>query len=241
VSARWQQWMARFEALSLRERVMVFVAVAAVVVFLGNQLAVEPQSAHGTLLKRQIADNKTQLGNLEIQVTAFQQAQANDPDLLNRERVKLAQRQLSELESKFAASQKGLVPADRMAGLLQDVLRQHKGLELVELRTLAPAPLVDRPAQKAAGADKPGETAATGGTAGSIETGNGGARNLYKHGFELTVRGSYTDFVLYLAHLEKLPARMYWGKVTMNADDYPRVLLTLTIYTLSLDKTWLEL
>lgn len=241
MSARWQEWLARFDAFSLRERVMVFAAIAAVVVFLANQLVVEPQAARGRLLARQIADNKTQLGNLDDQAKAMQQAQANDPDLLNLERVKLAQRQLSEFEGKFKASQKGLVPADRMAGLLQDVLRQHKGLELVELRTLAPAPLVARSAQKSAGADRPGETAAAAGSAGPAETGDGGARNLYKHGFELTVRGSYADFVQYLEHLEKLPARMYWGKATMNADDYPRVLLTLTIYTLSLDKTLLEL
>ena len=235
MNARWQEWMARFDAFSLRERVMVFAAAAAVVVFLANQFAAEPQAARGRLLAKQIADGKTQLGNLEAQVKALQVAQANDPDQLNRDRVKLAQRQLSELESKFASSQKGLVPADRMAGLLQDVLRQHKGLALVELKTFAPAPLIPRSAQKAA-ADNSGDPAA----ASAAETA-GGAKNLYKHGFELTVRGSYADFVQYLAHLEKLPARMYWGKVTMNADDYPGVLLTLTIFTLSLDKTWLEL
>jgi MSHA biogenesis protein MshJ len=127
-----------------------------------------------------------------------------------------------------------MVSAELMPTLLQDVLRQHHGLQLVELRTLPATSLVERTAKDDKPA-KPGELPAV--DAG----GQGGERNLYKHGFELTVRGSYPDFVQYLEQLERLPMRMYWGKVTMNADDYPKVTLTVTIYTLSLDKAWLAI
>jgi MSHA biogenesis protein MshJ len=33
---------------------------------------------------------------------------------------------------------------------------------------------------------------------------------------------------------------MFWSRASLNAEDYPRLTLTVTIYTLSLDKAWLE-
>jgi len=43
----------------------------------------------------------------------------------------------------------------------------------------------------------------------------------------------------YLAALEKMPAQMFWGEISFSVDKYPDAVLTLTLYTLSLDKTWL--
>ena len=48
------------------------------------------------------------------------------------------------------------------------------------------------------------------------------------------------DLVAYLVDLEQLPWRMYWGSVNLSAQTYPISRLTLTVYTLSLDKTWLS-
>jgi len=37
-----------------------------------------------------------------------------------------------------------------------------------------------------------------------------------------------------------LPTQMFWGMAKMNVVQYPQAELTLTLYTLSLDKTWLQ-
>jgi MSHA biogenesis protein MshJ len=57
---------------------------------------------------------------------------------------------------------------------------------------------------------------------------------------EITVAGSYADLTLYLDALEKLSWQMYWGKAEMRVEEYPRVTLTITLYTLSMEKTWLS-
>ena len=64
--------------------------------------------------------------------------------------------------------------------------------------------------------------------------------NVFKHGVEVKLSGSYADLYDYLVRLEGLPSRMFWSRVSLNAEDYPRLTLTVTIYTLSLDKAWLE-
>ena len=64
---------------------------------------------------------------------------------------------------------------------------------------------------------------------------------IYKHGVEITVQGTYLDLLAYLAELERLPWRMYWGNLDLKVDEYPQSTLVLTLYTLSLDKAWLAI
>jgi len=59
------------------------------------------------------------------------------------------------------------------------------------------------------------------------------AAELYQHGVELTLRGSYFDLAQYLAALEKLPVRFLWGRLEMQVDQYPEVRLSLQLRTLS--------
>jgi MSHA biogenesis protein MshJ len=67
-----------------------------------------------------------------------------------------------------------------------------------------------------------------------------GEQLLYKHGVEITVRGSYADLLQYLNTLEHLPTQMFWGVARLNVVEYPSAELKLTLYTLSLDKIWLQ-
>jgi MSHA biogenesis protein MshJ len=55
----------------------------------------------------------------------------------------------------------------------------------------------------------------------------------------ITVRGGYLDLLRYITALEKMPAQMFWGEVNLSVEKYPDAVFTLTVYTLSLDKTWL--
>ena len=63
--------------------------------------------------------------------------------------------------------------------------------------------------------------------------------NLYRHGVEIRVEGSYADLTAYLAELEHLPQRMLWDRVAVDGEHYPKIVMTVMVYTLSLDKSWL--
>jgi MSHA biogenesis protein MshJ len=58
-----------------------------------------------------------------------------------------------------------------------------------------------------------------------------GAAELYRHGVEITLRGTYFDLTRYLTDVEKLPARVLWGPVDLQVEQYPEVRLTLQIQT----------
>ena len=109
------------------------------------------------------------------------------------------------------------------------MLNKNDKLQLVELKTLPASLLVEKPqAAMPQAADLP---------AGQKQPDL--QKQVFKHGIQITVRGGYLDMLRYLAALEKMPVQMFWGEVSLSVEKYPDAVLTLTLYTLSLDKTWL--
>ena len=65
--------------------------------------------------------------------------------------------------------------------------------------------------------------------------------SIFRHGAEITIEGGYLDILAYIEALEKLPSRLLWGEAILSADEFGTSRLTFTVYTLSLDKTWLSI
>jgi MSHA biogenesis protein MshJ len=64
---------------------------------------------------------------------------------------------------------------------------------------------------------------------------------IYRHGVEIGVRGEYADLLLYLKALEAMQGQLFWGDARLSVDIYPNSILTLSVYTLSLDPKWMKL
>lgn len=64
-----------------------------------------------------------------------------------------------------------------------------------------------------------------------------GGMDLYRHGLEMTLRGSYIDLTQYLTEMEKMPARLLWGPVELQVEKYPEVRMTLQVHTLSTQRS----
>ena len=219
---------AKIDALSLRERVMTFAAVVAVAGFAMYMLFVDPNLTRNKVLSDGMAKQQTELQVLQAKTVQLVQQQSNPDAALVSRRDEL-NRQIAEIDASVATLQSGLVPAQRMNALLQDMLARNSRLQLVAMHTLPVMPLVEK--RKAA--DKPDGAQAAAKSNATEQHG------VYKHGVQITVQGSYADLHDYLVGLEKLPWHMFWSRATLSGDESPRLQLTVTIYTLSLDKAWL--
>ena len=221
----WGKLAARFDALQPRERVMVFVAGLAIIAGLGFVLAIDGALAKHKLVAANADKHRVDLAHLQKQNAELSRQLAQDPDVEGRKHIEDLRRQLGGYDTELRGVQQGLVPPDRMAKVLEDMLSRDSQVRLVKLRTLPVAALVE-PA--AAAADRASAKSPV------------PAKNLvYKHGIELTVEGNYLDLLEYQARLEKLPWRMFFARTSVNAVDYPRVFMTITLYTLSLEEAWL--
>ena len=227
----WRGYANKIDALLPRERVMVFVAAVAVAVFMMFSLFIDPAATRNKALLTRMAQQQMELQALRIKIQALEQKRAG-PDAANLARRDGLKRQIAEINAALQDMQHSLVPAQNMKAVLQEVLARNPRLQLIALRTLPAAPLVEKRDK----ADKPDAAAATPKPRDKLAA---GASNVFKHGVQITVQGSYADLHDYLAGLEKLPWRMFWSRASLGAESYPRVTVTVTVYTLSLDKAWL--
>jgi MSHA biogenesis protein MshJ len=235
---QWIKLAARIDALTLRERIMVFAASAAAIVFLLHFFALGPQLRRQDALKAQIGQQNNNIEGIDNEIRARVEAAQRDPDAPARERLAAVRKETEALSLQLRAMQNGLVAPERMAPLLDSILRANGRLSLVSVRTL-PAESVLEAGRRAA-VENVTPAAAPAGAAGPGSA-SGPAELLYRHGVEITVRGNYLDMVDYMAALESLPTQLFWGRAELEAETWPASRLSLTLYTLSLDRKWMKL
>ena len=222
----WKLARGKIDGMPLRERAMIFLAAAFVLVAALNAALLDPLLAKQKALSAQVVQQQEKMKELQAQL----QSRRADEHSPLRARLAQLKQQLQEQNGYLQSRSDRLVEPDKMANLLEHVLSNNDKLQLVELKTLPASPLVEKPqaAAQPPAADLP---------AGQQQP--NAQKQVFKHGIQITVRGGYLDMLRYLDALEKMPAQMFWGEVSFSVDKYPDAVLTLTLYTLSLGKTWL--
>lgn len=210
-----KRYAERIDAATLRERVMIFLALAFVLVFIANAGLLEPLRVKQKRLAVEIAQQLKELQTLQSEVPRMALSLQVDPDAPNRERRKTLREQLARLDARIAQEQRRFTPPERMRAVLEEMLQRNKGLALVDLRSIPVVPI------------------------GGARSGSATPGGLYRHGIELTVSGSYLDLYEYLRTLEKLPTQLYWRQAELTVSEHPVVTLKLTAYTVSFDPAWL--
>ena len=235
-----QRLAARIDALSLRERVMLFAATAAAYVFLMHFIGLGPMFAKQDLLRTQIVQQQNNLEGIDNEISEKVKAAQVDPDAPARERIAAVRAQTEALAVSLRAMQNGLVPPERMAPLVEAILRANGRLQLASMRTLPVEP-VHGSGKPAAAGSTAGSAVDTAANAAPAAVANAPAALLYRHGVEVTVRGNYLDMIGYMAALESMPTQLFWGGARLETETWPTSRLTLTLYTLSLDAKWMKL
>ncbi len=218
------KFVARVDGMSLRERALIFAAAAFLVVSLIDSLLLNPLLQQQKRLSAQVVQQQERMKEIQAQLAALLQAKQADASSPQRERIRQLRKQIADGDAYLKGRRDKLVPPERMAALLEQMLKRNGRLQLVAMSTLPVTPFIEESMDAAPAQSRVGEQEG----------------QMYKHGVQITVHGSYADLLQYLATLEKLPTRMFWGAAKMNVAQHPTVELTLTLYTLSLDKTWLQ-
>ena len=199
---------ARIDAMTLRERGLLLGAGSLIVVALAYVLLIDAQLARHRMFIDQLKRNQTQLAAVRSEFEKLLRTQSAAEEQPEFRALQELERRLAQIEEAIAAKQHALVAPERLPNLLQDLLARAREVKLESLRVVPAVPLQEG-AAKSEGAP------------------------LYRHGVELTVRGSYLDLLRYLEELERRPARLLWGRLDLHADPYPNVKLTMTVHTVS--------
>lgn len=230
---------ARFDALQVRERWLVAAAILGGIVLIGHSLFVAPAQTRARLAERSLVEQQTQLSALNAQMLAMQSPN-QDPNVAARVELDGLKKQLAEQAARLALMESSLLPPHEMSGLLEDMVGRRTGLRLISLKTLPVAAALEK--KVVAGGVEPGNQVPASAPSqipvsapSPVKVPDG----LFKHGVEITLEGSYQELSAYLERLEQAKPKLLWSSVSLSADNHPQLVLTLTVYSLSLERTWL--
>jgi len=210
--ASLQPYVERIDALSLRERVLMFLAVCVVIVAIVDNVLIEPTIARQKGVSAKIDRQRGEIAAMQAKLKANVDAQAADKSGERTRELEVLKKELAGFDLRIADKQRDLVPPDRMVALLRDLLRRNRSVRIETLRSLEPTRI----------------------------GGEGGTAGLYQHGVDLVLTGTYLDLLAYVSAVERLPVKLFWGGVEVGGG-YPVMNMHLTLFTLSLDKTWLAI
>jgi MSHA biogenesis protein MshJ len=237
----WQLISSKFEARNNRERLMICCALLVMVYGIINALLLSPVLTRQKSVTSEIEADQLQIQNLTLQLNEFSHKSIVDPDAQNKQRIAALQSSLQQLETQLSGLQTTLITPDKMPELLRSLLKKNGKLKLIELKTLATRGLLESSTDETSSIKPTSVLPEQNSTKKQTVISSQLNAPVFKHGVEITVEGHYLDLLEYVSELEKMPWHILWSKADLNVTDYPSSQLKLTVYTLSLDKTWLSI
>lgn len=193
MSAWWTRLSARVNALSLRERSMLFVVLVSLLGAATNLFFIAPlvslQKARVAQIDQGSAAAEEQLGRLQQDIVARRRVLATELDI----RMAAAQAEIDVVDREVAGLSLAASEAVALPAMLKRVLRRSDKVALVRV---SPA----------------GDAAAAPGNAMALAQGGG---------LDITLAGSYLDLMEYLASLEAALPLARWSSLRVSAETAP--------------------
>jgi MSHA biogenesis protein MshJ len=206
----------RLNALSIRERGLVFAACVTLVYMAWQTLWMGPLNARTHAVEQRLIEARRQQSAIDqVEVAA-----AANPQVAATVRNRALSERLVALDGELKSAAQGYVSPQRMTDLLREILAAQHGLTLVSLANLPVESLSQAPA-----------------AAGAIPAAND--RGPFLHPVEMVVEGDYASLVAYLRALEALPYRIHWQQLDLTAGEYPVNRVRIVIGALSLSREWI--
>ncbi len=202
----------RINNLSLRERGILFLAVALVLYLLWSALLSNPLAKKQQVLLTQIKSLRSEITTLDEQAVAIVERYNRDPNAAERRQLEQLQTSLAATRQELKQAISGLIEPQQMAKALETVLAEQKSLRFVRIENLGAEPLLPEQVTEA---------------------------GIYKHAMRLEMEGSFTQTFNYLRALEALPWQFRWDEVELTMLDYPTARVVITVHTLSMQRGWL--
>jgi MSHA biogenesis protein MshJ len=209
----------RLDALSLRERGLIFGGGVTLLYMAAQTLFMGPITTRALHAERRLAAAHQSMAAIDAATAGA----ANDPGVAAAARNGALKERLALLDSELRTAAQGYVTPERVAEMLQEILTRQQGLQLVSLSNL-PVESLSHPPAAAAGVDLPADD-----------------RGPFLHPVEMVVEGDYASVVAYLRALEAMPWRIHWQQLELTAQDYPVNRVRIVIGALSLSRSWMSI
>ncbi len=214
----------RINALSVRERVLIFAVALVAIVVLWDALLFSPVQGELKRERDTLQRLNTQLAQLDGQLSELAVKSRFDPDAENRASLAQLEQATQLIDKELQQKTLELITPTQMARVLEDFITKNRGLRLLKVESEEPvlAEGLLANSQDEGISEEPED-----------------APKVYKHGMVVELSGTYAGVLEYLQALETLPWRLFWDTTQIKVQDYPVAHIRIKVYTLSLHEGWI--
>lgn len=219
----------KFNTLEKRERLLIALTCIVLVIVVFFVTFIEPLIKKSSSLGAQIDQKERMLSTRQAEMDAYTRALSVDPSESVRVEVTELEKTDKQVTSILQKRSVNLMDPVQMGQVLETVLGDKQGIVLQRLSSLPVQPL-----RLSSDAEVEPESSAKEGA--PLSTSNA---PVYSHGFEVELRGGYSDIYDYLRHLEGLSSSFFWDSLEYKVSEYPDSEVTLRVHTLSAVEGWI--
>lgn len=207
--------IARFNALSLRERALLTVVVSTLLVFGWWHLYAQPTM---TAIDLQETENDRISGEVNASLVALNEIKNRIANGVHREKKQRLQKlkvKLQQIEEELELKTFELIDPEEMFSLMRRMIYRESGLKLQNLRRLDVRPAII-----------------------PVEEDEASDAGIFRHVLEVKFSGSYSNILTYLQKLEMIDQKLIWDELEIIREEYPEITVRLVISTLSTREEW---
>lgn len=204
------QAIEKYKTLQERERNIMLVGSALLIIILFYVALIEPMWLSMEKVNKNLTTIETFNFQLKTKIQEAKNQERENPNKPLQDRYQQLTKQAESLDKQISLLTQALVPPQEMLSLLGNLVKAEKKARLISLNNLPlqTVTLSNNAEDKAAG-------------------------EIYRHGLELRIYGSYGDAVSYLSRIEALPWKVFIEDLSYSTEQYPNGILILKVYTLS--------
>jgi MSHA biogenesis protein MshJ len=223
-----QKLAQRINALSDRERFMVALTFAALLLVLWDFMLLGSQLTHRTAVHTELTALQAEQTIAGAQRDQLTQTLQLDPNAQEKLRLERYTQEINRIDEILKTKAVEFVTPQQMVEVLETLIDKEPGLQLLSLESIDPS----KPLEK--GAVKPDKSKAS--VAPSTQQ---AGPNVYVHGLELNLKGDYVSIVSYVRQLEALSWRFNWSFMSVVMNEWPKAEVKIRLETLSLTEGWI--
>lgn len=210
----------KFATLSRRERWIIALIAAALLVAVLQLLVVDVLSQKQQKRKQELEQLNTQMERMQQDIKILTFALQVGPDREERQRIIDLELDINRVRTRLMGELGKLVAAEQVPNLMKEMLALERKVRLVSLKNLPVEKLVEQKHSK-----------------NQIR----GRSGLYKHSFEMVVRGRYLDVYQFLMKVQNASWQFFWDEMDYKVNNFPLAEVKFVVSTLSTNEAWIGL
>jgi len=217
----------RFDALSVRERVLILATIITLLFVSWDHFLMSPLAERKSKTIVGMQGVGQQLERIASQVTSLSEKRSKNTENQLQKQISDIKHLLVEAKEKQTEATGDFVPPDKMISVLRELLEAEKGLQLTSLKSLGTTSFQEK-------VSLPKNTSVT------LANETNANAIIYKHGLQVVFEGDFFSTLRYLQALESMPWHFHWDTVDYQVLDFPRARVSIIVHTLSLNAWWID-